>query len=188
MRDPADTDPTVPTVQNILLLDSEGKRIAVKYFDENSDNVSGQSNYEKSVFAKTSRTNARGEPEITMFDEVVVCYKALGDLMFYVTGTQDENELILHQVLVAFYESISLLLRGAVEKKTVLENLDLVLIAMDEIVDGGLILETDPATVASRVAMRGADTEVPLTEQVTVQSFSQAFASAKEQLARSLLK
>ena len=46
-----------------------------------------------------------------MFDEVVVCYKALGDLMFYVTGTQDENELILHQVLVAFYESISLLLR-----------------------------------------------------------------------------
>ena len=35
MRDPAETDATVPTVQNILLLDSEGKRIAVKYFDEN---------------------------------------------------------------------------------------------------------------------------------------------------------
>ena len=27
--------------------------------------------------------------------------------------------------------------RGAVEKKTVLENLDLVLLAMDEVVDGG---------------------------------------------------
>lgn len=27
--------------------------------------------------------------------------------------------------------------RGAVEKKTVLENLDLVLLAMDEIIDGG---------------------------------------------------
>ena len=25
-------DPTVPTVKNLLLLDSEGKRIAVKYF------------------------------------------------------------------------------------------------------------------------------------------------------------
>lgn len=88
------------------------------------------------------------------------------------------------------------------EKKTVLENLDLVLLAMDETVDGGcafstlsvcarqpnnvtacgllfvtaryakhnfcgrLILETDPSTIASRVAMRGADTDVPLTEQV----------------------
>ena len=29
------------------------------------------------------------------------------------------------------------LCRGAVEKKTVLENLDLVLLAMDEIIDGG---------------------------------------------------
>ena len=28
-----------------------------------------------------------------------------------------------------------------------------------------LILETDPSTIASRVAMRGADTDVPLTEQ-----------------------
>ncbi|KAL3141730.1 Coatomer subunit zeta-2 [Trebouxia sp. C0010 RCD-2024] len=72
-----------------------------------------------------------------MFDEVVVCYKFIGDLMFYVTGSQDENELILHTVLVAFYESVTLLLRGAVEKKTVLENLDLVLLAMDEIVDKG---------------------------------------------------
>lgn len=96
-----------------------------------------------------------------MFDEVVVCYKFIGDLMFYVTGSQDENELILHTILVAFYESVTLLLRcgwclktaltqprphtlhelavcrGAVEKKTVLENLDLVLLAMDEIVDKG---------------------------------------------------
>ena len=27
-----DVDPTVPVVKNLLLLDSEGKRIAVKYF------------------------------------------------------------------------------------------------------------------------------------------------------------
>jgi len=108
--------------------------------------------------------------------------------MFYVTGSQDENELILSSVLTAFYESVTLLLRGAVEKKTVLENLDLVLLAMDEIVDKGLILETDPPTIASRVSMRGADSDVPLSDQVTIQTFSQAIASAKEQLARSLLK
>lgn len=28
-----------------------------------------------------------------MFDDVVVVYKFLGDLMFYVTGDQDENEV-----------------------------------------------------------------------------------------------
>lgn len=46
-----------------------------------------------------------------MFDDVLVVYKCLGDLMFFVTGGQDENELILYSVLQAFYESVSILLR-----------------------------------------------------------------------------
>ena len=46
-----------------------------------------------------------------MFDDVIVVYKFIGDLMFFVTGSQDENELILYQVLQGFYEAISLLLR-----------------------------------------------------------------------------
>ncbi|KAK9836146.1 hypothetical protein WJX81_004488 [Elliptochloris bilobata] len=183
-----DVDPTVPVVKSMLLLDSEGKRIAVKYYAPEWATVTAQANYERSVFSKTSRTNARLEAEITTFSDVIVVYKFLGDLMFYVTGSQDENELILYQVLQGFYESISLLLRGAVEKKTVLENLDLVLLAMDETVDGGLILETDPSTIASRVAMRGADADVPLAEQLRNQTFSKALATAKEQIARSLLK
>ena len=94
--------------------------------------MTSQANYEKSVYAKTARTNARGEgaraaaapqphrrppaaqappapwqpfhrrclprlsvpaAEIIMFDDVVVVYKFLGDLMFFVTGDQDENEV-----------------------------------------------------------------------------------------------
>ncbi|KAF6256050.1 zeta-cop, subunit of COP-I complex [Scenedesmus sp. NREL 46B-D3] len=177
-------DTTCPTVKSLIVLDSEGRRIAVKYFAPEWATISSQANYEKSLFAKTSRTNARGEAEIIMFDDCLVVYKCLGDLMFYVTGSLNENELILYSALQAFYEATSTLLRQQVDKKTVLENLDLLLLVMDEIVDGGLILETDPQTVAARVTMRGADGEVPITEQ----TFSQAFASAKEHLARSLLK
>lgn len=79
---------------------------------------------------------------------------------------------------------------------------------MDEVVDRGLILETDPATVAQRASMAGAEGEGgiggagglggvgagglaglaapggPLSEQ----TLSKALATAKEQLARSLLK
>lgn len=95
--------------------------------------------------------------EIIMFDDVVVVYKFINDLMFYVTGSMDENEIVLANVLQGFYDSITLLLRNAVEKKTVLENLDLVLLSMDELVEGGLILETDATVIASRVTMRGGD-------------------------------
>lgn len=55
--------------------------------------------------------------EITMFDDVIVVYKFVSDLMFFVTGSQDENELILSTVLQGFLESVSLLLRCALPSK-----------------------------------------------------------------------
>jgi len=172
-----------PFVKNILLLDSEGKRIAVKYYDDEWASLSQQLAFEKSVFQKTQRANARGEAEIILFDDTIVVYKFINDLHFFVTGSVDENELILNSVLTGFFDSIAMLL-SVVERKTVLENLDLVLLALDEITDSGVILETEPQVIASRVTMRGADADVPLAEQ----TFSQALALAKEQLARSLLK
>lgn len=182
-------DPTCPIIKSMLLLDSEGKRIAVKYYSQDWPTISAQSNFEKSLWAKTSRTNARQEAEVIMFDDYLVVYKYLGDLMFYVVGSQAENELVLYTVLQAFYETVSILLRQQIEKKTVLENLDLVLLSIDEIVDGGVILETDPQLVSSRVSMRGADEGGPASGgSMAEQTFSRAFASAKETLARSLLK
>lgn len=146
---------------------------------------------ETSLFTKTTRTNARGEAEILMMDDGLVVYRFIGDLMFYVVGDVDENEILLSDVLTGFCDSITLLLRNAVEKKTVLENLDLVLLAMDEITEGGLILETDPAVIATRVTMRSGDdlNDSPLAlENPGLQSLSVAFGNVKEQLARSLLK
>lgn len=46
-------------------------------------------------------------------------------------------QLILVSVLNAFYDAISQMLRKNVEKRALMDNLDGVLLAMDEIVDGG---------------------------------------------------
>ena len=48
-----------------------------------------------------------------MFNDVTVVYKFVGDLMMYVTGAQDENEVILYHVLTALAEALNLLLRCA---------------------------------------------------------------------------
>lgn len=42
--------------------------------------------------------------------------------------------------------------RNSVDKRTIIENYDLVSLAVDEIIDDGIILETDPVVVASRVS------------------------------------
>ena len=42
--------------------------------------------------------------------------------------------------------------RNSSDKRTLIENYDLVCLAIDEIVDDGIILETDPVVISSRVS------------------------------------
>lgn len=42
--------------------------------------------------------------------------------------------------------------RNSTDKRTIVENYDLVSLAIDEIVDDGIILETDPVIISSRVS------------------------------------
>ncbi|XP_038989004.1 coatomer subunit zeta-2-like isoform X2 [Phoenix dactylifera] len=172
-----------PSIKNILLLDSEGKRVAVKYYTDDWPTLAAKLANEKSVFTKTMKTNARSE-EIAMLDNYIVVYKFVQDLHFFVTAGDDENELIIATVLQGFVDAVGLLLRNEVDKRMALENLDLILLCLDEIVDGGIILETDASVIAGKVASHGLEGAGSLSEQ----TISQALATAREHLARSLLK
>ncbi|KAI3455580.1 hypothetical protein Pfo_012243 [Paulownia fortunei] len=173
-----------PTIKNILLLDSEGKRVAVKYYSDDWPTNSAKLAFEKSIFTKTQKTNARTEAEITMLENNIITYKFVQDLHFFVTGGDDENELILSTVLQGFFDAVTLLLRDNVELREALENLDLILLCLDEIVDGGIVLETDGSIIAGKVASHSMDDGAPLSEQ----TISQALATAREHLTRSLLR
>ncbi|KAL3824466.1 hypothetical protein ACJIZ3_020495 [Penstemon smallii] len=173
-----------PTIKNILLLDSEGKRVAVKYYSDDWPTNNAKLAFEKSIFTKTQKTNARNEAEITMLENSIIVYKFVQDLHFFVTGGDDENELILATVLQGFFDAVTLLLRNNVDQREALENLDLILLCLDEIVDGGIILETDGSTIAGKVATHNLDDGAPLSEQ----TISQALATAREHLTRSLLR
>uniref|UniRef100_A0A0E0CA21 Coatomer subunit zeta n=1 Tax=Oryza meridionalis TaxID=40149 RepID=A0A0E0CA21_9ORYZ len=113
-----------PSVKNILVLDSEGKRVAVKYYSDDWPSLSSKQAFEKSVFAKTQKTSARTEAEIVMFDSYIVVYKFIQDLHFFVTGGDEENELILASVLQGFSEAVDYLLRIVLETdaKAILEK------------------------------------------------------------------
>ena len=46
-----------------------------------------------------------------MFENNIVIYKFAQDLHFFVTGGDDENELIISTVLQGFFDAVGLLLR-----------------------------------------------------------------------------
>ncbi|KAJ8539313.1 hypothetical protein K7X08_013565 [Anisodus acutangulus] len=176
-----------PVVKNILLLDSERKRVAVKYYCDDWPTHSAKLAFEKSIFTKIQRTNARTEGTgthpfgfslIFMADRFICFWKQCLAITllsislykiftFFVTGGDDENELILATVLQGFYDAVTLLLRSNVEQREALENLNLILLCLDEIVDGGMILETDGSVIAGKVASHNMDDRSPISEQVT---------------------
>lgn len=140
-----------------------------------------------------------GPGDILLYDNSLVLYKQAVDLTFYVIGPAGENELMLSSVLGAFYDAVALLLRHQVEKRAILENLDLVVLALDETIDNGsvpspffrrlhgsvpmltrfmpngrIVLETDPIAIASRVSRPRPDATVNLADiQLNEQSIMQ---------------
>lgn len=115
-------------------MDNDGNRILAKYYDKNVlSTVKEQKAFEKNLFNKTHRSNT----EIIMLDGLTCVYKSNVDLFFYVMGSVYENELVLLSVLNCLYDSISLILKKNVEKRWILDNLEIIMLAFDEISDGG---------------------------------------------------
>lgn len=75
--------------------------------------------------------------EIVLFDGLVCVYRSNVDLFFYVIGSTQENELLLVNVLNCLYDSFSTVFRKNVEKKILLDNIDVAFLILDEICDDG---------------------------------------------------
>uniref|UniRef100_A0A2K5V8W3 Coatomer subunit zeta n=1 Tax=Macaca fascicularis TaxID=9541 RepID=A0A2K5V8W3_MACFA len=145
-----EAEPSLYTVKAILILDNDGDRLFAKYYDDTYPSVKEQKAFEKNIFNKTHRTDS----EIALLEGLTVVYKSSIDLYFYVIGSSYENELMLMAVLNCLFDSLSQMLRKNVEKRALLENMEGLFLAVDEIVDGGVILESDPQQVVHRVALR----------------------------------
>ena len=145
-------------------MDNDGRRVLVNYYDKDIlPTLKEQTAFEKNLFNKTSKSTA----EVLLLDGMVILHRSNVDLYFYVLGSQNENELLLLSVLNCVYDSISQILRKNVEKRALFDNMDVVLLALDEICDGGILLESDPTAVFNRVAIRADD--IPIGEQTVAQ-------------------
>ncbi|XP_073689610.1 coatomer subunit zeta-2 isoform X1 [Garra rufa] len=188
--DSAALEPSLYTVKAVFILDNDGNRLLSKYYDPDLyPSMKEQKNFEKNVFNKTHKA----DNEIAFLEGMTIVYKSSIDLFFYVVGSAQENELMLMAVLNCLFESLSQMLRKNVEKRTLLDNMDGVFLVVDEIIDGGVILESDPQQVIEKVNYKAEDS--PLSEQSVAQHITEKLAltsnvlqSAKDQIKWSILK
>ncbi|CAN8099392.1 unnamed protein product [Discula destructiva] len=157
------------SVNAILILSTEdGSRLYAKYYDsphhgptapgQSTQSTSSSKNpypdlksqkaFEKALLEKTAKQTG----DILLFDGRIVLYKSESDVMLYLVGSVEENEVLLYNAILALRDSLHLLFKASVDKRTIIESYDLVSLAVDEIVDDGIILETDPTIIVQRVS------------------------------------
>ncbi|KAI0685580.1 coatomer protein [Cytidiella melzeri] len=165
------------TVTGFVITDTDGHRVLAKYYNPPGNptpaakklaSLKEQRAFEKGLFQKTKKAGG----EIILYEGFLSVYKHSLDLIIYIIADQSANELMLLSALVSFSDASNTLLRNQLEKRSVLENLDLVLLCLDETIDDGVIVETDSTAIASRVSRPKADTtEIVINEQTLISAY-----------------
>mmetsp|Transcript_22656 Transcript_22656/g.31052 ORF Transcript_22656/g.31052 Transcript_22656/m.31052 type:complete len:202 (-) Transcript_22656:103-708(-) len=189
------TEVLIPFIKSLVVLDAEGDRLFAKYYDNRVGNKAEQLANEQTLFKKTKTVAAKNEAEVLLLDSEIFVFRSGNECKFYISGPVEENELILVGVLDVIFDTVSTLLKGQVDKRTMLDNLELILLTIDEALDHGHIMELDSAAVVSRVLMKSSDASASGSstghsaqpQTIGDLSISQALGLAKDQFFKSLI-
>lgn len=67
-------------------------------------------------------------------------YKQVSDVWVYVSGGVDENEILLYFILSSVLDALTEIGKGSFDKQTLMDNMDMVFLAIDELLDSGYCL------------------------------------------------
>ena len=69
--------------------------------------MKSQKTFEKGLLEKTAKQTG----DIILYDNRIVLYKMESDVMMYIVGGVDENEVLLYSVILALRDSLHLLFK-----------------------------------------------------------------------------
>eukprot|EP00835_Amoeboradix_gromovi_P002288 NODE_126_length_18761_cov_0.476262.p8 type:complete len:174 gc:universal NODE_126_length_18761_cov_0.476262:2339-2860(+) len=151
-------------------------------------NVNGQPLFLKKYFTEGPtdiypKIKSNLSAELIIVENKLVIFKQINDVVIcLVAFSDDQNEMQLYEVLINLVEAISLALgKHQLDQLAVSEYYDFIAITINEMIFEGIVMETDPHTIAARVSKRPSQAVSELSEIRTgEQSISQAFTRAKE--------
>mmetsp|Transcript_50676 Transcript_50676/g.58323 ORF Transcript_50676/g.58323 Transcript_50676/m.58323 type:complete len:193 (+) Transcript_50676:73-651(+) len=159
-------------VEAIVILDAEGNRVFAKYYPvvveaatKKSDVIDAatgvwatpekQASLEANIHSKTRdpKRATCADGDIMIVDGHTVLTFMEPELTFIVIGGGEENEMVLNAVVQCLVESLQHVLKVTnLDKRTLLEKYDVLLLVVDEMIDDGIILETSSSSIVGDVA------------------------------------
>lgn len=151
-------------VEAVVILDEGGERVFAKYYtgEDAPESAKALASVEKQRLLERSIQTAlhstqrsfrsSGEGDIMLVDGHAVLFQTGEDITFIVIANESENELVLLSVLRALVEALRLELNTTeLDMLQLLERYDALLLTVDELLDEGIVLETNAVTIAGEV-------------------------------------
>jgi len=135
------TNLTLFSIHAILLLSTDDRtRILAKYYSpphstttsspQSPNNplapppnpyptVKAQKAFEKGLLDKTNKSTS----DVILYDGKIVVFKMESDVMLYVVGGGDENEVLLYSVVLALRDALGILLKSVPSPRAILSPL-----------------------------------------------------------------
>ena len=102
----------------------------------------------------TSHTNNNYIADVLLYNDHLVLYISSSNVRIFVIASSSANELVIDEVISGLESSLNTLLKGTIDARGIIDNMDYVLLAIDEFCEDGIIFETEGDDIASRVLMK----------------------------------
>lgn len=172
----------ITQVDAVLLLDDRGERIAVKYYPQHCplaaneaapkcpwETLDKQKAFERSLAKEVEADGVReGDSGCRVVGGHLVNYRMASDFCIFVVGPSKENELLLADVGSTVMRCLVGITGDDLQKETLFNKLDCVFLLLDDVVDGGIVMENDPNVILKRIKSRGGEgsDHVPLNQTI----------------------
>ena len=140
-------------IKFIIILDNNGKLIYGKYFIDKDQEK--QREFEKQLCFQVKNLNiSQDELDIFNIDDYNVFVKIIGEIAYFIGVIEDDNECLGYNFCKIFENCLGSITNDNFDRKKIFNNLDKIMLIIDEMVDNGLIINTDPDSIEKLTSLQ----------------------------------
>ena len=172
-------------IKFIIILDNSGKLIYGKYFIDKDQER--QREFEKQLCFQVKNLNiSQGELDIFNIDDYNILAKIIGEIAYFIGLNENDNECLGYNFCKIFENCVGNVTNDNFSRQKIFDNLDKIMLLIDEMVDNGLIINSDPDSIDKLISHQNESGSKFISFGTTEQSsssggglFSSIFSGAK---------
>ena len=132
-------------------------------------------------------------------DHQIAFFRVYDDISIFVVSNEDDNELVISEVLDTLHEWFDEAFAHIIDRENLTNNMTAVILIIDELIDNGIIMTLESATILERTNIKFSDfkgskkekdekkdEDKPAESTGGYYSFTSVFSNAKNSLAKTL--